>query len=224
MDENKVAVDYKKYIDIVQKVITAPVSFYRDMAKSGGLVEPLIFAIVMGVVAGLIQAVLAIVGIGMAVSFLTALASIVLVPIFVAIFGFIGAGILFVIWKLMGSQESFEVSFRCLAYAAAITPITAFLNAIPYIGPIIGLLWMTYLLVNASTEVHQIQPKLAWIVFGFICAVFALGSISSQMAARKMTTELDEFKRQTEQLEQMNPEDAGKAVGEFLKGMQKATE
>ena len=225
MDGNKSAIDlqdyYTRYIDIVQKVIKTPAAFYREMPKFGGLVEPLIFMVAMGVLAGLIRAVLGIVGIGMAGAFLMALASIVIVPIFVAIFGFIGAGVLFFIWKLMGSQEPFEVAFRCFAYATAIFPITSVLNVIPYIGPIIGLLWMTYLLVNASTEVHGIQPKLSWIVFGAICAVFAVTSISSQIAARRMAKRIQTFQHQMGQMDKMSPEEAGKAVGEFLKGMQK---
>jgi hypothetical protein len=200
MHENKLGIDmqgyYTRYIDIVQKVVKTPAAFYHDMPKLGGLVEPLIFMIAMGMVAGIVRAVLGIVGIGMAASFLAALVSIVIVPIFVAIFGFIGAGILFFIWKLMGSQEPYEVAFRCLAYAAAITPITAVLNVIPYIGPIIGLLWMTYLLVNASTEVHHIQPRLAWIVFGVICAIFAVASVNSQFAARKMASRLETLQHQ----------------------------
>ncbi len=181
MDGNETSIDMQRYcrlfIEIVQKVIKDPIAFYRDMPRSGGFVEPLIFMVSMGVVAGIVRAVPGIVGIGLGTSFLMALASIIIVPVFVAAFGFIGAGILFLIWNVMRSHEPYEVAFRCLAYAAAITPIVVILHAVPYIGSIIGLVWTTYLLVNASTEVNHIQPKLAWIVFGSICVVFALASI-----------------------------------------------
>ena len=227
MDENKSAVDvqgcYLKYIEIIQKVIKDPAAFYREMPRSGGIVEPLIFLVVMGVLAGLVRAVLGVVGIGMVGSFLLATASIVMVPIFAAVFGFIGAGILFIIWKMMGSEEPYETAFRCLAYAAAIVPINAVLNVVPYIGPIVGLLWMTYLLVNASTEVYRVQPKLAWIVFGAICAILAISSISSQIAARRMAIRLDTLQQRMGHIDKMSPEEAGKAVGEFLKGVQEGT-
>lgn len=225
MDENKLAIDvqgyYAKYLDTVLKVIKTPAAFFQEMPKSGGLVEPLLFAVVMGVVAGLIQAVLSIVGIGMAGSFFMALASIIIVPIAVAVFGLIAAGITFLIWKLLGSQESYEVSFRCLAYAAAITPITTICNAIPYVGPLVGLVWMTYLLVTASTEVHHIQPKPAWIVFGAICALLALTSVSAEISARRMAKELDHLQQRMGQIDKMTPEEAGKMMGEFMKGMEK---
>ena len=86
MGENKSAIDLQDYytrcIDIVQRVIKTPAAFYREMPKFGGLVEPLIFMVAMGVLAGLIHAVLGIVGIGMAKSFLMALASIILVRVY----------------------------------------------------------------------------------------------------------------------------------------------
>lgn len=60
-------------------------------------------------------------------------------PIAVAIGSFIGAAILFVIWKLMGSQEDYETAYRCGAYLMALAPITTLINVIPYAGAIISL-------------------------------------------------------------------------------------
>jgi len=225
MDGNKTSIDIQGYcrsfLEIVQKVIKDPAAFYRDMPRSGGLVEPLIFMVSMGVVAGIVRAILGILGIGHGAFFFMALASIIIVPVCVAVFGFIGAGILFLIWNVMGSREPYEVAFRCLAYAAAITPITVIFHPIPYIGSIIGLVWTTYLLVNASTEVHHIELKLAWIVFGAICVVLALTSIRSQLAARRLANRLDTLQQKMGQIDKMKPEEAGQAMGEFLKGLQK---
>ena len=178
----------KKSLDIVgivKSVILAPVDFYRGMAKSGGFGDPLIFAVVMGVAGGLVQAVLGLLHFGAVVSVGMALASVIITPIMVLIFGFIGAAIMFVIWKLMGSNESYETAYRCGAYAAAISPITALLGIIPYVGSLLGLAWMLYLIVTASVEVHKIPSKKAWQVFGIIGAVFALLTVSSQCTARK---------------------------------------
>lgn len=208
------------FMNTMVQVITNPVDFFRSMPKEGGYVEPLVFMVVMGVMAGIVRSIFSLFGVGFVGTSIMAIASIVFVPIFVAIFGFVGAAILYVIWKLLGSEESFEVAYRCGAYAAAITPITALVNPIPYIGPIIGILWMTYLMVIASVEVHNIQVKTAWIVFGILCAVFVLGSVSSQMAARNLTTKMDRLQKQLGTTEDMTPEEAGKKVGEFLKGMQ----
>ncbi|MDR3570338.1 MAG: YIP1 family protein [Syntrophobacteraceae bacterium] len=227
MDENRLEFDFQsysaKYLEILQQIIMTPASFYRQMSKSGGLVDPLVFMVVMSIAAGLIRAILGIVGIGFAGSFSAALASIILIPVFTVIFGFIGAAILFVIWKAMGSQEPFEVAFRCFAYAAAISPITAVVNAIPYIGAVLGLVWMTYLLVTASKEVHNLQPRLSWIVFGAICAILSIASINAQITARNMAKRLGAAQNRFGQINQMKPEEAGKALGEFMKGVQKGS-
>ena len=226
MTENKMALDAEGYLkplmDTVQKVITDPAGFYREMPKTGGITDPLTFMVSMGVAAGIVHAILSMIGIGVSASFFMAIASIIIVPIFIVIFGFISAGILYLIWKAMGSREEFEVAFRCLAYATAISPITAVLNIIPYAGPIIGLVWTTYLLVNASTEVHGVTAKLAWIVFGAICAVLALTSISSQLAARRLMKGMNSLSS-LQNIDKMKPEEAGQAMGEFLKGLQKGS-
>ena len=119
--------------ETMMQVITNPVGFYQSMPRSGGYVEPLLFAVIMGVIGGVLQAVLSIFGIGFTGSILMALAGIILGPIMIAIFGFVGAAVLFVVWRLLGSQESFEVAYRCGAYVTAVTPVRTVLNIIPSI-------------------------------------------------------------------------------------------
>jgi len=210
--------------NIMVKIITNPVGFYREMPKDGGFIEPLIFMICMGVISGIIHAVLALFGIGPMGSFIMALASIIIVPVLVVIFGFAGGLILFIIWKIMGSQESFETAYRCGAYASGITPITGFLNIIPYVGAVIGLIWMTLLMIIASTEVHNVNKNTALIVFGIICLIFAVASVSSRCAQRRVQNAAEKWeKRIGKDLEDMTPEEAGKAMGNFLKGLQEST-
>ncbi len=217
-------VQIEKSVTLILKtaieVVTKPVGFFRGMPISGGFTEPLIFIVSLGVVAGILQAILAIVGLSFAASFLMAIASIIIVPVLVAIFGFVSAAILFFIWKIMGSEQSFETAYRCGAYAGGIVPITTVLSVIPYLGPVVGLIWMTYLLVVASVEVHKLSPKTAWIVFGAICTFFALASISSQFASRRITKEMTKWGEKMEKMEDMTPEEAGKTMGEFLKGLE----
>lgn len=200
-------------------VITNPVSFFREMPKTGGFLEPMVFLAGMGVISGIISTILAIFGLGVSGSVAMAFASIIYTPILAVIVGFVLAAILFVIWKVMGSQESYETAYRCAAYASAISPLTTVINIIPYVGGVIGLFWGTYLMVVASTEVHNIKRKTAWIVFGIIFAIFAIMSISAQFAARKMQEVAEEYRQQMEQ--EMSPEEMKKAAEEFMKNMQK---
>lgn len=212
-----------------REVIVNPGEFYARMPKTGGFLQPLVFMVVLGLASGLLLSVLSLMGLATGSGLITGLAALIFVPIIVGIFGFIVAAVLFAIWKIMGSQESYETAYRCMAYTAAIMPITTVLNLIPYLGVIIGLVWVTYLLVTASVKVHGIQPQKAWIGFGVICAVFVFVSVSAEMAARKLSGEMQawevEMRERTgnlERLEEMTPEEAGQALGEFFRGLQES--
>ena len=198
------------------RVMTAPSAFFREMPKTGGFVEPLIFAVVMGLIAGIIQAVFSLIGFGITVGFATGIGAVILVPIMIAVFSFVAAAILFVIWKLMGSQESYETAYRCAAYISALAPINAVANIIPYAGTVIGVVLATFLLVIASAEVHKIPSQKAWLVFGIIGAILILMSISSQFAARRFAREAVKFQKQME--------DTSKAMQKQAEEMQKQAE
>ena len=213
----------QKIMDTAIAVITKPAEFYRGMAKSGGFGDPLVFMVVMGVVAGVLRAVLGVFHLGMVGSTLAALGSIILVPIGVLIFGFVGAAILFVIWKLMGSNESYETAYRCAAYAMATSPIVAVIDVIPYVGGLIGMAWGLFLIVTASVEVHKIVAKTAWMVFGIITAVLALmstcGQIQTRRAQRMRVSWPQEFGN-GKAAKDMTPEEAGQAAAGFMKAFQ----
>ena len=206
----------------VVQVVVQPASFFQSMEKSGGFGPPVLFAVAMGILTALVSIVLSIVGLGMH-GFGMALASIILIPVLMVIVSFIVAAILFVIWKLRGSQESYETAFRCYAFCLAITPITTVLNVIPYIGTLAGIAWMLYLIVLASSEVHQIERRKAWIVFGIIAALLAMLTLGAQRGARKMEQHMQGLGQQMERMGEMTPEEAGEAMGKFLKGLEKAT-
>jgi hypothetical protein len=204
------------------QVIVQPVTFFKGMEKAGGFGPPVLFIVAMGVLTALVSIVLSIVGLGM-YGFGMALASIIFVPVLMVIVSFIVAAILFVIWKLMGSQENYETAFRCYAFCLAITPITTVLNVIPYVGALVGIVWMLYLIVLASSEVHQVQRRNAWIVFGILALLLALFSLWAQRGARQMEQNLQGLGQQMERMGEMTPEEAGEAMGKFLKGIEKAT-
>ncbi len=209
----------KQILDTFTKVILAPKDFFRNMPKTGGFVEPLTFAVVMGCAAGILQAVAALLGMSVVASAGMAFLSILFIPILIGIFGFVGAAILLVIWKVMGSNASYETAYRCGAYAGAVIPITTLLGIIPYLGVILGMAWMLYLMVVASVEVHGLKEKQAWIVFGILFGLMALSSSCSQYTGRKMEEKMGNLQ---ERMEEMTPEEAGRAMGEFLKGLEQS--
>ena len=212
----------------VIEILTKPTAFFRQMPKTGGYFAPFIFMVVVGAVGGLLLPILALLGLGQG-DLIGGLAAVILMPLLIGLFGFVGAAILFVIWKILGSGESFETAYRCGAYAAAILPVTVLLQTVPYLGSVLGAAWMTYLMVVASIEVHGINAKRAWIAFGILGALVILSNLTVEIAARKMMSEMEAWGQQTglenlENLEEMDPEEAGQAIGEFLKGIGQAAE
>ncbi len=174
------------------RVLTSPAAFFREMPKTGGYVEPLVFMAAMGVAGGIIQAVIALLHLRAVAAAGMGVSAIVIVPIMVAIFGFVGAAVMFVIWKFMGSQESYETAYRCGAFISAVTPITALLGILPYAGIVVTLAITTYYLVVASVEVHKLPAQKAWMVFGIIGALLALSNVGAQFAARRAASHLEE--------------------------------
>ena len=218
----------KKNISVIPttmvKVILNPTGFFKEMPKMGGFIGPLIFMVVMGVAAGVVLAIFGVLGFGLVGSFFMPLTPIIIVPILFGILGFVGAAIIFIIWKIMGSTESYETAYRCIAYTAAIIPITVILYIIPYVGFVLGFVWMTCLFAIASIEIHSVRPKIAWIVFGSICTIFSIISISSEYAVKKFADQMSMFTKGLEQhmkaFENVAPDEADKAIRDLLKGFQ----
>ena len=211
-------------INTMRGVIFNPAGFFRKMPKSGGFIEPVIFVASMSFIVGIINLILWTMDLGFATSFGTALLYVVITPVFAVIFGFVGAAILFVIWKIMGSQESYETAYRCGAYAVAITPVTTIVGVIPYLGSVIGLVWMAYIVVTASIEVHGIKSKIAYIVFGVLFGLLLLMNISAMYSARNFSSKTEQLQRTSHDFDKMTSEEKGKAIGKFMKGMQKGIE
>jgi hypothetical protein len=205
-------------------VVTKPEEFFRGMPKTGGFLEPLVFAVIMGFVAGIISAILSLFGLGYGAGYDTGIMSslgvIIFMPIAVAIGSFIGAAILFVIWKLLGSQENYETAYRCGAYLMALAPIVEILRVIPYAGIIIYMAIYVYFLVIASRQVHNIPEQKAWLVLGIIGAIFALILITGEYKARNMAPSAEQVRKimeETNKQYQQHLEDAKKQIEEARK-------
>jgi hypothetical protein len=229
---NTESFDLGVLIDVARQVITKPADFYRGMDKSGGFQKPLIFVLVMAVAMALLTTVLSFAGLGQVGAMAVGITTLIVMPIAAIIGSFIGAAIMFVIWKLMGSDEDYETAYRCVAYAAAIFPITSVIGIVPYIGSIVSIVWWMYLMTIASTLVHARREQTAFAVFGILGAILVMTNISGERQARRMQAEFEgmsetlgeSFGGALEGMEDMSPEERGQAMGEFLRGLQEAVE
>ena len=168
MSDSASTFDINQVIDTAKQVITKPVDFYRNMPTSGGFADPIIFAIVMSVVAAVLAILLSVVGIAKFSPIGVGAVSIMLliwIPIGVAIGVFVMGAVLFVIWRLMGSDKDYETALRCAAYSTAILPVVSVLSVIPYVAGIIQKAWGCYLMFVASLEIHKLKEETSKIDF-----------------------------------------------------------
>src|SRR4030043_12919 len=210
------SIDLASIQKTAMSVLTSPSAFFREMPKTGGFVDPLIFMVIMGIISGLIQTIFSLISLNIAGGMAMGVASIILVPILVGIFGFVGAAILFLIWKLLGSKESYETAYRCGAYISVLMPIITVLGIIPYLGSAVAIALYVYFLVIASVEVHKIPSQKAWLVFGIIGAILIIMNISAQITARKFSRETGKFRERMEE--------TSKTMKKQVEQMQKQTE
>ncbi len=216
--ENKQTFNLQSVIEDAKSMITNPVGFYRNLSKTGGLSDPIIFVLVMGVIAGLIFAVFSLLGLGRMAG--AGFGAVIFLPIMLLIGSFIFAAILYVIWKLMGSENNYETAYRCVAYSLALLPIMAVLSAIPYIGTLIHTLWGSYLMYIASIEVHRLAPKISMIVFGVLALIGLMSNLGAEKSSRMMDVHMGKFGEHMEGMEDMTPEEIGRAAGEFMRGLE----
>ncbi len=168
----------KKLFRNALQVILHPVNFYQNMPKKGGFVEPMLFLALMFLLvyffewaAGAFKQG----SIELALKNLKLQDNLLLWG-FVAMIPFPGSfvfsAMLFYIWKLMGSKESYETAYRCIAYGSAILPVVTLFVLIPVVYGIVLFAWSHFIFFTMSERVHKV-PILAPMVF-FLFVSFAI--------------------------------------------------
>ncbi len=160
------------------KVLASPREFFGEMPRSGGFHEPFVFFVAMGFAAGVVQLLLKILGLAPSVGMRAAVSSLVLMPATLAAFGFVEAAVLYLLWRLMGSAETYETAYRCAAYTSVLMPIAVVLETFPLLGMATLAVLGMFFLVAASVSAHGIPSWKAWVVFGTV------GGMLVYMAAR----------------------------------------
>jgi hypothetical protein len=222
------SLDFAGIPQTVRKVLTSPAVFFRAMPKTGGFLKPVVFLLLMGVVSGLIRGLFELLSSSLGLHLYAGITmertSIYLLPVMYvagfAVSGFVLAIILFVIWKLMGSGESYETSYRCVAYLSALSPLITLLGIIPYLGGAIGLSIISFYLVTASVQVHGIPARRAWCGFGILAAIGIVLAMSNQITERRVTRNMEQANESWQKtLEEMHKadQDMQKKMEEELK-------
>ncbi|MBF0607298.1 MAG: YIP1 family protein [Magnetococcales bacterium] len=171
------------------RVLTTPADFFSTMPKKGGYMGPLVFMIAMGVSGGLLKAAISILGFNILEGIGKAVAAILFVPVTVTLFGFLAAMALFIIWKILGSRQSYETSYRCVAYMSALMPVMVVINGFPFPGGLVSVTLLVIFIVIAGEKVHSIPPTRTRIVFAILGLVLAIMYVKNEQTIRQIEKE-----------------------------------
>ncbi|MBF0337374.1 MAG: YIP1 family protein [Nitrospirae bacterium] len=167
------------------RVLTTPADFFSTMPKKGGYIGPLVFMIAMGVFGGLLKAAVSILGFNILEGIGKAVAAFLFVPVTVTLFGFLAALALFIIWKILGSRQSYETSYRCVAYMSALMPVMVVINGVPFPGGLLSVTLLVIFMVIAGEKVHGIPPMRTRIVFVVLGLVLAMMYVKNDQRIRQ---------------------------------------
>ncbi len=197
--------DVNAFIKESKDVLVNPKSYFSTMKTTGGLVEPLIKALIYGVVAGVITFLWGILGIGAVGMFGGAISVMALIwSIIGAIIGlFIGAVIVLIISAICKGNTDFELCARVVAATMVVMPINALLGFVIGINSTLGMiislgvnLFALYLLYHALIQALKAKPETTRIVMYVLAALIALFMIVGMGTRKRMNKFMDEFKNE----------------------------
>jgi hypothetical protein len=150
----------------------SPRRAYAELALEGGYGVPALYILFWSAVSAVVQFLIGLLPGRSPATIGTALLGVVLA----LVFSFAVAGILFVIWHLMGSKKDYQAAFRCWSLMAPLSLAGALLGAVPYLS-ILPSLYAFYPLVAASIESHRLSSERSWAVWISIAVVLTISVV-----------------------------------------------
>ncbi len=166
----------------IKQSLFSPNDFFARLPHEGGLLNPLLYALIVGTVGTMIAYTWSL-ALGHSITSVIvlskgkAVAVGFLVPLLVFMGIVVSAILLHVsLFLVGGAKEDFEATFRVVCYSQA----TDLFAVLPIIGGVIGLIWKIYITVVGLREVHGIstgRSVLAFILPSLVCCGLVLGGI-----------------------------------------------
>jgi hypothetical protein len=188
--------DFNSFINESKETILNPKSYFTALKTTGGMVEPLIKAVIYGAIAGIFTFLWGILKLGVAGGIVGLIGYI----IGAAIGLFIGGVVLLIISAICSGSTDFESNVRVTAPLMVLMVVNAVLGFISGFSLILGLiisflvglygLWMLY---NALVETLKAKEATARIVCYVLAALSLLGTISGIFALRKASAVINMF-------------------------------
>jgi hypothetical protein len=204
MSESTSTFDFNVFIKESKEVLVNPKSYFSTMKTTGGLVEPLIKALIYGALAGVIVFLWSIIGLGaVKAGFLGGAIGVMAIVGYIigALIGlFIGAVILLIISSICKGSTEFEANVRVTAAVMVIMPVSTLLGFTmglnTYLGVIVSLavnLFALWLLYHGLVEALKAKPETSKIVMYILAALFVLFMIIGMGTRNKMNKYMNNF-------------------------------
>lgn len=225
--------NFQQFIDDSKAALMSPKEFFTSMPGEGGFGEPVIKAVIYGLIAGVFHFIWSLLNLtpsgGMMFGGGVGIMALVSSLIFAVIGLFIGGVILLIISAICGGNTNFELSVRATAAMMVLSPIGAFLSFLSgfslSLGMIVSMavsLYGIWMMFNALTTALQAKEGTAKIVSIILAAILVLTLIGALTCARTSSTIADKYSREAEDV--MKKIESNEEMNESLKKMQKALE
>jgi hypothetical protein len=205
MSEPTTSFDFNAFIRESKETLLNPKAYFSTMKTSGGIAEPIIKAVIYGVVAGLIAFLWGAIGLGGRLGvFGAGIGAMVLVyTILGAIIGlFLGAVVLLIISSICKGNTDFEANLRVVASVMVLMPISALLGFTMGINSIFGgivtlcvNLYALYLLYHGLTESLKANPattKIVMYVLAALMVIFTIAGFGTRNRMNKYMKDMDQ--------------------------------
>ena len=219
LNETKQGFDFKQFIESSKAVLLNPKEYFSKMPVSGGFGEPIIKALIYGIIIGVINYIWFLTGLGIAsgMSWLGSGAGIMAIfgsIIFSVIGLFVGGVIMLVISAILGGKTDYEANVRVVASLMVIGVVSSALNFFDginlYLGAIVSIavslwgLYITYHALTLSLKAGEKGAKILLIVFAVLVVIFSFSGIAARKAMQNFSG--------VNNIENMSEEDQQKAV------------
>lgn len=208
--------NFNSFIKESVDVLVKPKAYFSTMKTTGGIAEPLIKALLYGVIAGVIALIWGLLKLGAASGLLGGAVGVLALVGYIigAIIGlFIGAVVMLILAAICKGTTDFEPNVRVTASVMVIMPVGALLAFIgglnSTVGSVVTLLvnlYALYLIYHALVESLKAKPsssKVLAIILGALLVIFFLVGLGTKKAANKFLDDFnsEDFQEMIEDLE-----------------------
>jgi hypothetical protein len=195
--------DLNAFINESKETLLNPKAYFSTMRTSGGMAEPVIKALIYGVVAGVIVFLWGVLGLGGQVGvFGAGIGAMGLVyTVIAAVIGlFIGAVILIIFSSICKGNSDFEANLRVVASVMVVFPFSALLGFTTGINSVFGAivalcvqlyaLWLLYHGLTVALKANPASTKIVMYVLAALLVIFMIAGLGTR---KKMNRYLDDL-------------------------------